>query len=248
MRTAGIDLSTRPRKTAVAVVEWGQSSAEVVDLSVGSHDVPALCRVIEAVDKTGIDCPFGWPTDFVEIVSAHRAGVPVRVPDDSAGRTAISLRATDHFVKDETTVRPLAVAADRIGATAVLCAGILARLQQSGIEVDRSGATGRVVEVYPAAALSQWGFKHTGYKEPKNADTCSALVDAIQKQFGWLDFGSHADLCRTSDDALDAVLCAVIARLQVTGRVLDLPSEHTGVAAVEGWIAVPDGRLTSFPS
>lgn len=248
MRTAGIDLSTRQRKTAVAVIDWGEDSAEVVELSAGGHDVPALCRVIEAVDKTGIDCPFGWPNRFVDIVSAHRDFGRVEVPDDNAERIAGSMRATDLFVQNQTTVRPLAVAADRIGATAVLCAGILARLQESGIEVDRSGATGRVVEVYPAAALSQWGFKHTGYKEPKNADTCSALLDAIQKQFGWLDFGSHADLCRTSDDSLDAVLCAIIARLQVTGRVLALPSEHTGVAAVEGWIAVPDGRLTSFPS
>lgn len=179
MRTAGIDLSTRPRKTAVAVIDWGEDSEAVVDLSVGGHDVPALCHVMESVDKTGIDCPFGWPIDFVEIISAHRAGGPVHVPDDSAGRTAISLRATDRFVKDSTDskVRSLAVAADRIGATAVLCAGILARLQESGIEVDRSGSSGRVVEVYPAAALSQWGLTHAGYKESKNADTRSGLVD-----------------------------------------------------------------------
>lgn len=248
MRTAGIDLSTRQRKTAVAVIDWGEDSAEVVELSVGGHDVPALCRVIEAVDKTGIDCPFGWPNKFVDIVSAHRDGHRPDVPDDIAGRTDVSLRTTDRYVRDKTTVRPLAVAADRIGATAVLCAGILAHLQESGIEVDRSGVTGRVVEVYPAAALSQWDFTHTGYKERKNADTRSGLVGDIQEEFGWLDFGSHADLCRTSDDALDAVLCAVIARLQATRRVLPLPREHAGVAAVEGWIAVPDGRLTSFPS
>lgn len=248
MRTAGIDLSTRQRKTAVAIIDWGEDSAEVVDLSVGGHDVPALCRVIEAVDKTGIDCPFGWPNRFVDIVSAHRDRRLPDVPDDVVGRTAVSLRTTDRFVKCKTKVRPLAVAADRIGATAVLCAGLLAHVQASGIEVDRSGATGRVVEVYPAAALSQWDFTYTGYKEPKNADTRSGLVGDIQEGFGWLDFGSHADLCRTSDDALDAVLCAVIARLQVTDRVLALPSEHADAAQVEGWIAVPDGRLTSFPS
>lgn len=79
MRTAGIDLSTRQRKTAVAIIDWGQSSAEVVELSVGGHDVPALRRVVEDVDKTGIDCPFGWPNDFVSIVSAHRTGGPVHV-------------------------------------------------------------------------------------------------------------------------------------------------------------------------
>ena len=90
---------------------------------------------------------------------------------------------------------------------------------------------------------------HTGYKEPKNADTRSGLVGDIRERFGWLDFGGHADLCRASDDALDAVLCAVIARLQVTRRVLALPSERTGVAAVEGWIALPHkGAPTEYPA
>lgn len=149
MRTAGIDLSTRRRKTAVAVIDWREDSAEFVELSVGGHYVPALCRVIEAVDKTGIDCPFGWPNRFVDIVSAHRDRRLPDVPCDVVGRTAVSLRTTDRFVKCKTEVRPLAFAADRIGATAVLCAGLLAHVQASGVEVDRSGCSSGQVRQFP---------------------------------------------------------------------------------------------------
>ncbi|MCW4602952.1 hypothetical protein ON003_16155 [Janibacter hoylei] len=74
MRTAGIDLSTRQRKTAVAIIDWGDSSAEVIDLSVGGRDVPALCHVIRAVDKAGIVCPFGRPNRFVGTSRAPPSG------------------------------------------------------------------------------------------------------------------------------------------------------------------------------
>ncbi|QNF95365.1 DUF429 domain-containing protein [Janibacter sp. YB324] len=122
MRTAGIDLSTRPRKTAVAVIDWGEDSAAVVDLSVGGHDVPALCYVIEAVDKTGDDCPFGWPNRS-STSSRHIATAAVRMCPVTS-MAAVSLRTKDPSLtwtgRSPRSVEPQAIVTDHMGATATL--------------------------------------------------------------------------------------------------------------------------------
>jgi hypothetical protein len=45
------------------------------------------------------------------------------------------------------------------------CALLLDKLP----DVDRSGAAGKVAEVYLAASLASWGLNDTGYKSPCHA-------------------------------------------------------------------------------
>jgi hypothetical protein len=166
--TVGVDLAAEPANTAMARIRWTESCAVVEAVGVGADD-PALTEEITASDKAGIDCPLGWPRRFVEFVAQHQAGT-LAVPDGIAGkdwRRQLALRQTDLVIRSATGLIPLSVAADRIGLAAMRCAALLARLAAAGQPVDRSGA-GVVVEVYPAAALKQWGLTYRRYKGAAN--------------------------------------------------------------------------------
>jgi predicted nuclease with RNAse H fold len=193
--TVGVDLAAEPTNTAVARIRWTDDSAEVQAVGVGVDD-PVLVDEITASDKAGIDCPLGWPRRFVEFVAQHQAGLFV-APVDIAGkdwRRRLALRETDLVVRAATGLIPLSVAADRIGLAAMRCAGLLARLAAVGAPVDRSGG-GVVVEVYPAAALKQWGLTYRGYKGTVNAAVRHRLVDTLTATAPWLALGDHDEKC-----------------------------------------------------
>ncbi len=180
----------------------------------------------------------------MEFLLAHRTG-QVSPPVGLSGlqwRRTLSRRATDLACEAATGVRPLAVAADRIAAVAMRGAGLLGALAAAGEPVDRAGG-GRVVECYPAAALSCWDLSHQGYKRAAGAAALSALLDALLDELPGLDLGAFEGLVRTSDDAFDALICALIARAAEVGQVAGPPSELAAAAAREGWIVLPTGRL-----
>jgi predicted nuclease with RNAse H fold len=245
VRTVGIDLAAEPKKTAVAVIEWRDTSAQVCHLALGQTDLQLIECVGEA-DKAGFDCPLGWPEPFVDFVTAHRDGLPV-APNDLAARRALAYRTTDLVLKAEAGVLPLSVAADLIGHTAMRAAGILAALAAQGARVDRAG-TGVVVEVYPAAALRFWGLYRPRYKGPASREVRDTLVEELCAAMPQLAIGADdIALCRASDDALDAVICALIARAAALGKTrgpeAGLQSDR---AATEGWIAVPTCSLADL--
>lgn len=133
MLTVGVDLAAEPEGTAIAYLDWSPGRASVRDLVVSADD----SRIVEAIgqaDKAGIDCPLGWPLPFVEFVSAHQHG-NVSVPQDLVGRDwrrRLAYRTTDLAVHEATGQRPLSMAADRIGHTAMRAAGLLSRLAAHG--------------------------------------------------------------------------------------------------------------------
>lgn len=246
MLTAGVDLSADPKKTGVATLQWSDHDAHVTSLSVGGHTDSDLVELIQQVDKTGIDCPLGWPIAFIDYLIAHRAGGRELVVPET--RHPLTNRATDLHLRRQLRLQPLSVSADRIGAAAMRCAAILSGLTRSDVEVDRTGLTGPVVEVYPAAALKIWGVAHQGYKgrERDNAARRAQLVVAVGHVLPWLDLGEYAELCVETDDAFDAVLCAAIAGLAARHLVEQIPQEHLAAAAVEGWIALPGPASASI--
>jgi hypothetical protein len=124
-------------------------------------------------------------------------------------------------------------------------AGVLSSLAQSGAPVDRAGS-GVVIEVYPAAALKCWGLPHRKYKGSPNVAALDALVGALHRAAPWLEWNGCDALCRTSDDAFDAVICALVARAAARDNVL-LPSpQELPAAQTEGWIALPSGSLVGL--
>lgn len=245
--TAGVDLAAEPVRTGLAAIEWSTGHAALRDLVVDVTDDLIVDRVLEA-DKVGIDCPLGWPAPFAEFLAAHHRGLPLAASEATgrAWRKRQTLRTTDLVVQERTGLWPLSVTADRIAHAALRCAGLLAALGEKGVPLDRSGSTGLVAEVYPAGALLAWGLRHRGYKRAANRAARCMLVDELAAAAPWLSWGRRQDLCRDSDDALDAVVCALVARAAALGLVERPAPGQQALARVEGWIVLPASPLSTL--
>jgi hypothetical protein len=240
--TLGIDLASRPERTAACAIEWTDARARVVDIACGQDD-DALVKRIAGADKAGLDVPFGWPHAFVEAVARFHAGGDW----PEAALTALRFRETDRVVAARTGRWPLSVSTDLIGVPAFRAARLFGRLAGEHVAVDRAGG-GRLVEVYPAAALRLWGMASTGYKRRQGRPSLGRLLGALrQRTRGWLEVDAAARrLCVRSDDALDALVAALIARAAALGLCAPPPPEHMARAAVEGWIALPEPDSLRF--
>ncbi len=244
MLTAGVDLAAQDKGTALAVIDWRPSVATVRELHLGVDDV-LIARIAGTVDKIGIDCALGWPDEFVSFVSAH-ARRDVSAPRVDGGmdwRRTLAYRETDREVRRVTGRWPLSVSTDRLGLTAMRCAGLLARIEEAGVVVDRAGA-GVVAEVYPGASLRLWGFSTTGYRTAP--ESRAILVEAIQEKAPWLDLEGHAEQMIASADALDAVIAALAARAAALGAYAPPPPAHQERAQREGWIVLPTGSFDAL--
>jgi hypothetical protein len=247
--TLGVDLASQPVRTAACRIMWfaGRGQASLVDGVLDDHALIALLRD-PAVAKAGIDAPFGWPSEFIDALVSYRdEGQWADPPGCRKNQARMELRLTDRVVWETLGRKPLSVSTDRIAFAAMRCARLLAALARGGEPIDRTGQ-GRVMEVYPEAALRCWGLSPAssqddpgGYKgnTPDAQARRSRLVDQLTEQTAqWLaiDPATTAQL-RASDDHLDALLCALIARAGELGRLQ--PIRDPGCAANEGWIRLP---------
>jgi hypothetical protein len=232
--TLGIDLASQASKTAVCWIEWSGHRAVVRDPILGAGDVDLL-RLIPSAAKVGIDCPFGWPDAFEAAVSAHCSFEPW--PD--AELVDLRFRYTDRVVT-EIARRPLSVSSDLIGVTAMRCARLLSELDRSGYRVDRSGS-GKVAEVYPAAALVVWGFEPAGYKRVGGLHKRKTLIAALKEATrDWLEMSEQAvGICEKSDDCLDALVASLVARAAGVGLTELPPGDRLEQVQREGWIHLP---------
>ena len=233
MITLGIDLASQPRNTAICALRWSSRGAEV-DLLRADVDDEALLERARASEWIGIDAPFGWPRAFTQFVAENRER-----PRLQAGQQELRLRATDLWCWKHVTGRPpLSVSTDRIALPAFRCAGLLERL---GIH-DRT--SGPAFEVYPAAALHRWVGLSRGYKGKNGASVRELLVARLRAEAPWLEV---PEACVTSDDLLDALVSALVARARAVGVTEEIPPELAQVVRTEGWIEVPQegslGRL-----
>lgn len=237
MITVGIDLASQPVRTGLCVLEWA-GEARCLELRTGVDD-GEIVAAATASDKCGIDVPLGWPDDFVATVATHHAG---GTPPSIEGTERLRMRATDIWVWRRHGRRPLSVSTDLIGVTALRAVQIQRMMAAAtGRPVDRTGA-GLVVETYPAAALAAWGLPSSRYKgaTPGSDETLAELAVAVTERFDVALDPADARLAATNDDAFDALVCAIVARLAATGRTTGPPADLADVAAREGWIHVPD--------
>jgi predicted nuclease with RNAse H fold len=244
--TVGIDLAAQPKSTGVCSIRWSVEHVVVDRLGVGATDEDLLWLIASA-DKVGIDVPLGWPVAFVRALSAYGSGQGwVDAPMQE-----LRLRATDRYVARETHTTPLSVAADKIAAPAMRAASLLDKVP---FPVNRAGA-GIICEVYPAAALCRWGLDPLleGVVESRlrykgRADHGGPmrlrLVHALRRIVGsWLQAtDAQWAQCIAQDDALDALLCALIARAAEVGSVDAVPEPLSALAAIEGWITLPSSK------
>ena len=237
-RFVGIDLAAQARGTGVAVLAEDLEGVRIERAVRGAED-EHLLEVLEGALKVGVDVPLGWPRGFVELLGAHAAGeLPAPESTGGAWRRGLAMRATDLAVHERTGLTPLSVSTDRIAHPALRWAGIEARLRVLGVDVSRDGS-GVLCEVYPAAALRQWGLPHRGYKGARHAAARAALLTALEEALPWLDWNGHRAVCETHDNALDAVLAALVAREVEAGRAVGPSSRERELALQEGWIWLP---------
>lgn len=233
--TVGIDLAASPKNTALASIRWAGGRAHGDRVVLGVTDAIVL-EAMSLPDATvGIDCPFGWPHKFVELVAAHAAGTAQPMPMPEGYKREYVLRKTDRWIHAEYGVTPLSVAADLIAHAAIRLAGLFTHLD---FVVQRDGS-GRLAEVYPRLAMRVWELSFGEKKSGPGA--VDRAVDQLLRAAPWLDLGEQEPAVRDSDHAFDAVLCALVAR--AVARKLTAPPSDLAAAKSEGWIHGPTCRL-----
>ena len=156
-------------------------------------------------------------------------------------RRELRLRETDRRVYGETKKWPLSVSADSIAMCAMRAVTLLSRLGS----VDR--VNGQQYEVYPGAALIQWGLATDAVGYKRERDVRELLLDRLAPDGGWLVLGEHRDELARTDHALDALISALVARAAATGNTHDPPADRSDVIAREGWIQLPrEGTLETL--
>jgi hypothetical protein len=236
--TLGVDLSASYKNTATCRIHWEPRKATILDVKTNLDDEQLLTLMLDVqVEKIGIDVPLGWPSEFIDAITAHRDFKPWPQPD----REPLRFRETDRYVKEKAKRTPLSVSSNLIGITAMRAAKLLSVLRGKGLSTDRSGQ-GKLVEVYPAAALTVWGLPAEGYKGNKGREKRLSLVKELKKSTStWLDFSDaeNEKKCIDDDNILDAVLSALIARAWILGRCHEVPKKLQSQTEQEGWIALP---------
>jgi predicted nuclease with RNAse H fold len=242
MFVAGIDLAAEPKGTALAILEFTNNKANLLYLAQGLDDQALIDKTINA-DKIGIDCAFGWPIEFAKFIAQNQDPTNKKPIDGGMDfRRTLSFRETDRVIKELTGRWPLSVSTDRLGLTAMRCAGLLSRYQQAGTEVDRSGS-GKLAEVYPGATLRTWSFDTTNYRV--NKEVRAKLIKELNQRAPWLEL-NNTELMIESADAFDAVSAALAARATQLGHYHKPTADQQASALIEGWICLPTADLDSL--
>lgn len=245
MQTLGIDLSVQRQLTGLCVLRWMDDGVEAAFPGV-PDDAELPSFVAERCGESiAIDAPLGWPQDFARAIQRYMfAGTG----DWHDGATDFAssyhrLRETDRWIVDNVTgfnnkpVRPLSVSADKLGATAMKAAWLLSRLRADhAMKIDRSGAEGRVIETYPAAAASAWELKFLRKYKNLESGEAKGTCQRIQKCFEELNISFKDDV--SNEHEVDALVCGLVAGARLRGWTQDIP-ENTPAARTEGWIHVP---------
>lgn len=235
--TLGIDFAASPKKTACCLIDWTSSTITHLDRLLDDREIVEL--IDRSADVTAIDIPLGWPTGFVEAIADHSAG---RSWPDDPDRTALRFRETDRVLIAQ-GINPLSVSSDRIGVGAMRGARIQSMLSAGGVDVDRSGTSGKLVEAYPAAALRSWGLPWRGYKGTDNRAALANLAREVAASCGAFADTVTNSLQSADDDAFDALICALVGTASTLGLTTKPTADQMEAAGREGWIHVPTAPL-----
>jgi hypothetical protein len=261
----GVDLASRPEKTAVCILRWEDGPPALVTLCRGRADdgtelhtkwLSTTAYGIRGdyggpITKIGIDAPFGWPEPFLDAVAAYRAGPSWPTGLDNP-LDACRLRKTDRAVHRRSGKWPLSVSSDKIALPAMRCATMLTDIaEHAGPDAVSRDGTNLCCEVYPDPALRGWTddareglAPRESYKGSAAATKRTALLAALLAQLPLDDPHHLLEKVGLEDDYLDALICALVARAVELGLTYapETESEHER-ARVEGWIHLPSDSL-----
>lgn len=189
-----------------------------------------------------MDVPFGWPKPFVEALTGYEIGVAL-----DRDRRRYLRRVADAFVTETLPQRlpsevrppnPFAVAADKLGVTALVGTVLLKALSDEFRLSPRGSCIHPVViEVYPAASLWAWGLRH------RDLET-SVVLESLQRAFGPTIHEAEREKLLGSRHCFDALVAALTAQEYAGGNTFD-PPEHLSedTLKVEGWIRIPNHSI-----
>ena len=231
--------------TAAAGVAWGDAGVRCTggDIYEGlaDEDIVTLAGRHQ-VARIGIDAPFGWPASFLATVAGWDEE---DVWPEEIDLRRLRFRYTDRFVRDRVGWYPLSVSTDLISITAFRCARLLRQLA-GAMPICR--VDGRVVEVYPAAALAVWGLPQElqGPEAPapeRRREILNGLVEKAPLEIK----NEVVERCAGSDHVLDSLVCAMMARATELATTHPPPDDQADLVRREGWIELPlAGSLKSI--
>ena len=236
MRIVGVDCSTDPKKTGLALASLKGATLAVLEARVARSREDIVDTVsgwlLKDTDSVlALDAPLGWPSSMGNLLAGHRAGCGI----DVAGNMMFQ-RETDRVVHSELKKKPLEVGANLIARTAL---DALTTLTELGRKVTLemgwtpgNVTTRQVIEVYPAATLASRKINSSRYKEKDATNKRAAIFQELS-----LDVSdTHTAAAVSVDHVLDAVICCVAAADYIQGDVIE-PEDAT-LAQREGWIWV----------
>ena len=120
-----------------------------------------------------------------------------------------------------------------------------AHLQQGLDPIDRTGRSGRLAEVHPAATLRRWRLLAKGLKGGDGIELRRSVLNNIERGIQILRLDDTVrDQCAHNDDAFDAFICALTAGAVTVGQTyLPDPGDEERRANIEGWIHVPSVEM-----
>lgn len=261
MRTIGIDIAGENSPNGLCWITWSASNATILDLQVEKKwAIQRIATTVDAWRKTdpdthfGIDAPFGFPAAFSDAVSAMAVGRPRK----QTGSTV--WRFTEELILKKFGQKALSSITDQITNTVADRCYPLRQSLVAGNCLDLVGYSTRIFEVYPRIALRFWALSSP--KVLPSYRTRGPLGNparwTILKNLGgiapWLRIpdSRHRDLLISSDDAVDALVSAIVARVAAQKTHPTAPAGLTQVemqlVTQEGWIHVPGPcSLTKLP-
>lgn len=242
----GVDLSSQPKDTAAVWFERAGSGSVTVRCQPGGVTNDGLREwLTHASAVIAIDAPFGWPQPFAELVRWWQGGAAAPSPvlqvagSQAAVSELLAYRMTDRFVRkyhlkrDKQTKAQaagwpsgLSVSTNWISYTTMRLTTVFADPEIEPI--DHSGMSGPALEVYPGAALAEWGMVDGSYKPAKKkGDAKEKATDRL------IDLAKKiAEHLRGVQPAIDGV-DALEAQMRSSDHVAD-----AAVAAMCAWASL----------
>ena len=127
----GIDCSSSPKKTGLALGEARGGEIHILRCTTGSKRMPPAMIAFEWLKGyedviIALDAPLGWPKALGSNLSLHKAGMPLKVNADN-----LFSRETDREIRQRLGKKPLEVGANLIARTAVAALSLLGELRRS---------------------------------------------------------------------------------------------------------------------
>lgn len=238
MRLVGIDLSANPRNCGVCVLEY-DALARVSRGSMTDAHPEWLVDYCTGADVVAIDVPFGWPKPFAKALTGYEIGVALDRDRRQYLRRAtdawITERLPENLQREARPPTPFAVAADKLGVTAIVGTILLNALSDKfRLSPRQSSVPQTVVEAYPAVSLWAWGLRH------RNFET-SVMLEKLQRMFDLTIYEADREELLKSRHCFDALIAALTAKEYIDGNTFNPPERLSDdTLKVEGWIRVPN--------